>query len=128
MLDGLPNPFPLGRNNATGETSKGAAKAVAPRAPTQRETVLAEMNLGAATPEELHARLSSGSKRILLTSIRTRCSELVRMGAIVDSGERGKSEGGCKAIRWRVASPEERSLFNARKAAEAEHGEARHDG
>lgn len=109
------------RQSATGETSKAAALSVKPRAPTQCALVLEALAEGPATPEQITDRINRGGKRILLMSARPRCSQLVRLGKIVDSGERGIGEGGCKAIRWRLATTNEQHLFNARKAAEAEH-------
>lgn len=42
-------------------------------------------------------------------------------GLVTDSGERRAPPGGCKAVVWRATTAEERALFHARKAAEAEH-------
>jgi len=114
------------RSMSIGETSREAAMAVRARAPTQCALVLQALEQGPAHPEEITARIHARGHKVLLMSIRPRCSQLVRLGKIVDSGERGKGEGGCKAIVWRLATADELSLFLARKAAEDEHGEADH--
>lgn len=118
------NPMPLWRSDATGETSREAAFAVAEKAPTLRERVLAILAEGPAIPETIHARLVREGVSTVLTSVRPRCSELMRMGLITDSGRREKGEGGCNAIVWRLTSDEERAVFRACKAASEE---ARHD-
>jgi len=50
------------------------------------------------TPEQIAHRM-----RVPLLSIRSRFSELSQRGLIKDSGKRGDSQGGCKAIVWQAA-------------------------
>lgn len=117
---------PLWRRNATGETSRLAALAVASRAPTLRQRVLEILTEGPAIPETIFSQMKAEGVRTVLTSIRPRCSELARMGLIIDSGRREKGEGGCSAIVWRVTTHEEQRAFAERRAAklqqEAAHG------
>lgn len=119
-MSALQNPTPLWRGNATGETSREAAFAVAGKAPTLRERVLAILAEKPAIPETIHARLISEGITTVLTSVRPRCSELMRMGLITDSGRRERGEGGCKAIVWRLTTDEERATFRSRAAASEE--------
>lgn len=90
------------------------------RAPTLRQRVLAIIGEGPAIPETILDRLRADGVRTVLTSIRPRCSELVRMGLIRDSGKREKGEGGCNAIVWRLTTEDERATFRARSAASEE--------
>lgn len=119
-------PRPLWRRNATGETSRMAALAVARKAPTLRKRVLEILTEGPAIPETVFAQMRAEGFRTVLTSIRPRCSELARMGLITDSGRREKGEGGCSAIVWRATTPEEQRAFAASKVGqqqqEATHG------
>lgn len=108
---------PLWRRNATAETSRLAALTVASRAPTLRQRVLEILTEGPAIPETIFRQMKAEGVRTVLTSIRPRCSELARMGLIIDSGRREKGEGGCSAIVWRVTTPEEQRAFADRKAA-----------
>ncbi len=103
------------RRQATAETSREAALAVRPRAPTQAELVLAALAKGPAHPEAITARIIEAGHRIMLISVRPRCSQLVRLGRIKDTGQRGRTAGGCKAIVWRLATEEERAEREAAK-------------
>jgi len=114
----MTGPHPLWRRNATGETSRLAALAVARRTPTLRKRVLEILTEGPAIPETIFARMRAEGVRTVLTSIRPRCSELARMGLITDSGRREKGEGGCRAIVWRITTDEEKRRFAERMAAE----------
>lgn len=113
------DPAPLWRASSTGETARAAALAGSARAPTLRQRVLAIIEEGPALPECIFARLTRDGVRTVLTSVRPRCSELVRMGLIADSGKRAKGEGGCKAIIWRATTEEERAAFRMRAVAPA---------
>lgn len=73
---------------------------------------------GPAIPETILARLRAEGVRTVLTSVRPRCSELVRMGLIRDSGRREKGEGGCNAIVWRLSTPEEQQRFAQKRDAD----------
>ena len=123
-MEDINNLHPLWRRGSTGETSREAAEFIAPKAPTLRQAVLEEIEAGEGTPEQIHERLQRRGVRHLLTAVRPRCSELVRLGLIADSGRRGLGESQrCKSIIWRATTPEERSHFAAQKAFEAEKGE-----
>ncbi|WP_336975924.1 hypothetical protein [Brevundimonas nasdae] len=91
---------------------------VASRAPTLRQRVLEIISDGPAIPETILARLRAEGVRTVLTSVRPRCSELVRMGLIRDSGRREKGEGGCNAIVWRLSTPEEQQRFAQKRDAD----------
>jgi len=80
------------------DTSRAAAESVAPVAGTLRERVLIEVRRAPGTPEQIAHRM-----RVPLLSIRPRFSELSQRGLIKDSGKRGDSQGGCKAIVWEAA-------------------------
>jgi hypothetical protein len=81
------------------ETSVAAAQAIAPRAPTLRERVLAEIRRRPGTPEDIARRIKEP-----VMNVRPRFSELSSMGLLEDSGKRGKAMGGRKAIVWRCAT------------------------
>lgn len=106
------------------ETSREAAAFVAPKAPNLEARCEAYLReFGPASPEEVTAAIAGPGERLLLTTIRARICSLRARGRVVDSGERGKGESGkVRVIRWRVATPDELSLFLARKAAEDEKG------
>ena len=113
----LASPPPRWRSNSTGETAKAAAVAMKAKAPTLRQMVFAEIERAPAIPETILQSLRSRGVKTVLTSIRPRASELVRMGLIADSGLRQRGEGGCKAIVWRATTPEERAAFAAKTEA-----------
>lgn len=100
------------------ETSRLAALDVALTAPRMMDRVLAVLETGPATPEEIHAALSSDGERVLLTSVRARVCQLHAQGRVKDTGERGLGESlRSKVIRWRLATAREYSEFVAAKAA-----------
>ncbi|WP_426046058.1 hypothetical protein [Brevundimonas sp. TWP3-1-2b1] len=105
----------LSRRNSTGETSRDAAKG---DKRTLRERVLDRLGRGPAIPETILADLRAEGISTVLTSIRPRCSELLRMGLIRDSGQRQTGEGGKKAIVWRLADDAERAAHVSAKIAE----------
>lgn len=91
------------RADATGETSREAAKVAGRHAGTLRRAVYGILKaLGPMTPEEVTDALRATGGRFILVSIRARCSDLHGSGLIRDSGFRGTGEGGQKAIRWAV--------------------------
>lgn len=117
---GYRNGDPGWRRSSIGDTARLAAEAMKPKAPLLRELVLEAFDAGPATPEEITDRLSRAGHRVLLMSIRPRCSELARRGRLKDSGERGKGEGGKAAIRWRRTTPDEFAAWQQEQ--EAVHG------
>lgn len=81
------------------ETSAAAAVAIAPKAKTMREKVLALIaGQTNATADEAAEALG-----ISILSARPRCAELSVMGIIVDSGVRRENASGKSAIAWRIA-------------------------
>jgi hypothetical protein len=111
-------------SHATGGTSQQAQKLVAASAPAMVKRVEAYIREnGPVSPEEITAAFERSGERVLLTTVRARVCQLHKLGRVADSGQRGLGESlRAKVIKWRVATPEERALFNARKAADAEHG------
>lgn len=90
-------------NGAT--TSKDAAQTATAGAKGMAADVLALLqDHGPKSPEELVGLFKEKlGKRVLLTSVRARCTQLFRLHKIEDSGSRGLGESGrCKVIRWRV--------------------------
>lgn len=89
--------FDTGRNWKRGETSRQAAADAAETAGELRARALAVIQHGPATADEVAQVLG---KSVL--SIRPRCSELVKLGAIRDSGQRRKNASGKSAIVWQA--------------------------
>lgn len=87
------------RKNATGETSREAAKG---NKKNLRELVLDRLTQGPATPETIFADLKAEGVHTVLTSIRPRCTDLKALGLVRDSGRRGESEGGKRSIVWEL--------------------------
>ena len=100
------------KDNGTG---KEAALAYAPKVGRRRAQVLAGLESGPATAEQIAKRIDL---HWYLT--RPRLSELKALGLVVETGERGAGALGGRVNVWRVTTAEERGLFNARKAVEAE--------
>lgn len=110
------------------ETSRAAAEFVAPSAGRMMDRIEALVaERGPMSPEEITEALWTPDNPILLNSVRARATQLKRLGRATDSGLRGLGESRkVRVIRIRVTTPDERSLFLARKAAEDEHGETPH--
>lgn len=111
MTELTTHPLPLWRRSSTGETAREAAQISERRTLRQRVLDLIEAKPG--TPEDVFSRLTAQGVQTVLTSVRPRCSELLRLGLIADSGERARAEGGQRAIVWRATSPEERAAHGA---------------
>jgi hypothetical protein len=107
------HPQPQWRRNSVGETARAAAQAGDRKTLRQRVLDLIEASPSPLIPEEILAKVAAAGVNTVLTSVRPRCSELVRMGLIRDSGERRRGEGGCKAIAWRATTAEERAAWTA---------------
>lgn len=90
--------YPLFPGWKGGETSRIAAKSVAPKAPTLQARVLDALSRRPMTPEEAALFL-----RVDVFSIRPRFSELRQLGKIEETGERRRSRGGKLATVWRLA-------------------------
>ena len=115
-------PYPVGpglRANAT-ETQAEAAAFVAPKVAGMCADVLACLQHGPATPEELTDTLQQfAPKRVLLTTVRARVCQLRALGMVVDAGSRGIGESGkVRVIRWRLSTPDEFRAFQAARDAE----------
>lgn len=106
------------------ETSRLAAEFVAPSAGRMMDRVEAYLrDFGPASPEEISEAIAQPGELLLLTSVRARVCQLRNLGRIVDAGTKGLGQSRRVAvIKWRVATPDELSLFLVRKAAEDEKG------
>lgn len=81
------------------DTSREAAEAIASRAPRLRGLVLRCLSLhGPMTADETAKQMKEDK-----LSIRPRFSELLRDGAIEDTGERRRNSNGRSAKVWRLA-------------------------
>jgi predicted HTH transcriptional regulator len=78
-------------------TSRAAAEAMKPRAPTLRDQVLSLLKGAALTADECAALLD---KTVL--AIRPRLSELVKLELIHDTGRTRKNASGVNAAVWRA--------------------------
>lgn len=78
-------------------TSKAAADAIAPRAVKLRDLVLAEIKKKPGTADEIAKRL-----RQTVLAVRPRCTELAKVGLVVDSDIRRSNVSGRSAIVWRA--------------------------
>ena len=120
---GYPNQ-PGWRTGPNSATSQEAASAAAVHAGPLKDRVLALLDVGPASPEELQAKFAALGERVLLNTVRARCSDLHALGRLRPSGTFARGESGkVRVIRWRLATADELSLFLARKAAEDENGE-----
>lgn len=93
------------------QTSRDAAYAITPKTGTQRRAVLdlvAASGAGGMIHLEMEHALHGKASP---SSVRTRCSELVAGGWIMDSGERRPTPSGMSAIVW-VMTPEGLSKFS----------------
>ena len=91
-------PYPIAPGFKVQETSKAAAKGMAPKAGTLRERVLAALREAPGTPEDVAARLNEP-----VMNVRPRISEARALGLVKDTGRRGEAFGGRRAIIWAVA-------------------------
>lgn len=108
--------LPGWRSGPNSETSREAARRATPSAGPLKERVRAAIAISPATPEELVAHFAERGERLLLNTIRARCStDLHKLGELTPSGTFGKGEGGkTRVIRWRMTTPAERADFAAR--------------
>lgn len=105
------------RVGSIGGTAEVAAALQLPGLKAMLAAVQAEISRAPGTAEELTKRLQAkADHRIMLSTIRSRCSQLARLGFVVDSGERGVSDSGrAKSVAWREARPEETAAYLAQR-------------
>lgn len=78
------------------DTSREAAERIEPRTGTLRASVLRFLRAyGPATDEQVQRALAMGP-----STQRPRRVELVRAGLVRDSGQRGETDSGRRAVRW----------------------------
>jgi len=94
-----PAPYPWGPAARATDTSREAAAAIAPRDDTLKRMVLTILR---DTPEGLTADEVAGTLHESVLAIRPRCTELAKLGYVVDSGSRRPNVSGRRAIVWRV--------------------------
>jgi hypothetical protein len=93
------------RASSTGSTSREAALSVRATAPRHADLARAViLEKGSASPEEITSALESRGHKVLLTSIRARCTQMHKLGELRPSGSFAKGESGrCRTIRWAFA-------------------------
>lgn len=91
--------YPTGPGYKDRDTSRDAARAIAPDASRIRKMCLMALAREVeATADEVAAVLN-----LSVLTVRPRFTELSKSGAIVDTGLRSKNESGRSAKVWRVA-------------------------
>lgn len=98
MSDLFSYPHSPGVKSPHRDTSVAAADAIQSRAAILRQRVADLFRTGRYTADECADALGE-----TVLSIRPRCSELAKQGAIVDSGLRRRNASGKMAIVWRAA-------------------------
>lgn len=102
------------------DTGRQAAEALAPKLGRRQQEVLdAVAAHGPMCPEQIAARIG---RHFVVT--RPRASELKLKGLLTDTGDRAVGALGGKVQILRLTTPQERSDFAARRAAEDEKGPA----
>ncbi len=91
-------PYPRSPGYKAQGTSRTAAKAAAPRAPTLRDRILDLLKTAPMTPDEAATAMGE-----TVLAVRPRFSELHRLGLIVDTGQVRPNVSGLKASVWRAA-------------------------
>jgi hypothetical protein len=90
--------YPLSPGHYGSDTSRAAAEHIASDAARLRTLVLGSLrHHGPATADEVAGRLA-----LSILSVRPRCTELLKSGAIVDTGNRRPNSSGRNAKVWRV--------------------------
>ena len=80
------------------ETAHAAARSVTEKAPADRQKVIQALTEhGKGSDFDLEKWTG-----VIATSIGVRRGELVKMGVVEDSGERGTNDRGSKVILWRL--------------------------
>ena len=98
-------------------TGQEAADYYAAQAQGRKGQVLAGLEAlgGTATCEEISVEIG-----LHWYLCRPRISECKALGLVIETGERGAGALGGRVNQWRLTTPDERSLFFARAAAEFE--------
>lgn len=121
-MSGFPDQ-PGWRAGPNSATSQEAARVAAVHAGPLKDRIMALLAGGPASPEELQVKFSDTGERVLLNTIRARCSDLHALGRLLPSGTFSRGESGkVRVIRWRLSTPDELSLHLARRAAADEKG------
>jgi predicted ArsR family transcriptional regulator len=95
--------YPDAPGHKGGDTSRGAAQAIAPRVARLQTRIIAALNRrGPMTPDETAAVIGES-----VLAVRPRFSELARHGVIEKTGARHANESGMSASVWRVAQKNE---------------------
>lgn len=89
--------YPYVPGAKTGGTSRHAAEAMKPRAPTLRDKVLELLKHDALSADECATALNE-----TVLSVRPRLSELVKLNLIYDTGLTSKNASGINATIWRA--------------------------
>ena len=97
-----------------------AARRYAAQLGKRQKQVLDGLGVGPKNAEQISAEIG-----LHWYLVRPRLSELERRGLVIKTGDRGRSALGGQSTLYRPTTEEERSLFAARKAAEAEKGGGR---
>jgi hypothetical protein len=117
-MSGYPyNPGSKRLHSRGSDTSAGATNPL--RTGTQRAYAYqALVEMGEATPEQIVEHLAKQGYDIMLMSCRPRCSELARLGLILDTTKRGKGFGGSPAMVWRPTTELEQAALRVEREAE----------
>jgi len=101
MSDWTQTAIPVARHTDP-STSHEAAQSVKDVRKSQQAIYALIQALGGATDEELVRRVRSAGIPMSESGVRTRRSELVKHGLVVDSGERKRTVAGRRTIVWTV--------------------------
>lgn len=89
-------PYPSSPGFKAEGTSRAAAEAISPRAPTLRDRALALLKMTPLTADEIAAKLDES-----VLSVRPRVAELKRMGKIEDTGRTRFNASHVRATVWK---------------------------
>lgn len=93
-------PYPAQPGWKAEGTSRKAAEAMKPRAPSIRERIVSLVKDNDLTPDEAAAILGE-----TVLAVRPRFSEAARLGLIEDTGRTRRNASGLKATVWRYRRP-----------------------
>lgn len=105
MIDAAQTEFNFKKRGTSSEAAAGVAKTSA----YWREQVkLALAYMGEAAPHDI-----ADYFQVDVTTIRPRCTELLKLGAIRETGARSKTPAGRSAAVLRLATPQEREAWQS---------------